>query len=184
MTSSNAVRVSAVGALVALIRVRSLSLVADMLALVQAIMRPLDPSVPSLREGCLQASTAALRELVKRYTMVAFHQPSQRLAVGTVAGVIIIYDLRTATKWRILQVWKDGSLLDNLPKWDNPCLGIVSTWPCFSPLHRGIHGQSPHLPFRRRGIYLLPFPSRSSSCGGGLQARMVSSGFSACKVRA
>jgi len=28
---------------------------------------------------------------------------TQRLAVGTVEGVVLIYDLRTATKWRILQ---------------------------------------------------------------------------------
>jgi WD40 repeat protein len=35
--------------------------------------------------------------------MAAFHQLTQRLAVGTSAGVVIIYDLRTATKWRILQ---------------------------------------------------------------------------------
>ena len=27
----------------------------------------------------------------------------QRLAVGTTDGVVLIYDLRTATKWRILQ---------------------------------------------------------------------------------
>jgi len=51
----------------------------------------------------LQASTLALRELVKRYAMAAFHQTTQRLAIGTVAGIVILYDLRTATKWRILQ---------------------------------------------------------------------------------
>jgi WD40 repeat protein len=51
----------------------------------------------------VQASTLALRELVKRYAMAAFHQTTQRLAIGTTAGIVIIYDLRTATKWRILQ---------------------------------------------------------------------------------
>lgn len=50
-----------------------------------------------------QASTLALRELVKRYNMAAFHQTTQRLAIGTMAGIVILYDLRTATKWRILQ---------------------------------------------------------------------------------
>ena len=34
--------------------------------------------------------------------MMSFHQGTQRLAVGTVEGVVLIYDLRTATKWRIL----------------------------------------------------------------------------------
>ena len=30
-------------------------------------------------------------------------QVTQRLAVGTIEGVVLVYDLRTATKWRILQ---------------------------------------------------------------------------------
>lgn len=34
--------------------------------------------------------------------MVSFHQQTQRYSVGTADAVIIIYDLRTATKWRIL----------------------------------------------------------------------------------
>ena len=41
---------------------------------------------------------------VRRYPMVHFNQPTQRLAVGTAEGVVLLYDLRTATKWRILQV--------------------------------------------------------------------------------
>ena len=75
----------------------------DQPVVVSAVLRPLDPSVPSLREGCLHASTSALRILVQRYAMMAFHQGTQRLAVGTVEGVVVLYDLRTATKWRILQ---------------------------------------------------------------------------------
>jgi len=35
--------------------------------------------------------------------MVTFHQQSQKFAVGTGDGLIVIYDLRTATKWRILE---------------------------------------------------------------------------------
>jgi len=35
--------------------------------------------------------------------MVSFHQNSQRLAIGTKDNLIIIYDLRTAAKWRILE---------------------------------------------------------------------------------
>merc|ERR1712176_1611086 len=35
--------------------------------------------------------------------MVAFQQHTQRFAVGSVDAIIIIYDLRTATKWRILE---------------------------------------------------------------------------------
>jgi WD40 repeat protein len=35
--------------------------------------------------------------------MVSFHQESQRYAVGTLSSVIVIFDLRTATKWRMLE---------------------------------------------------------------------------------
>ena len=92
-----------VSAIISLIKCRTLCLDAELPVVVQAVLRPLDPSVPSLREGCLAASTTALRELFRRYPQVAFHQLTQRLAVGTTEGVVIIYDLRTATKWRILQ---------------------------------------------------------------------------------
>ncbi|CAI5742565.1 unnamed protein product [Hyaloperonospora brassicae] len=34
--------------------------------------------------------------------MVDFHKETQRLALGTMEAVIVIYDLRTATKWRVL----------------------------------------------------------------------------------
>ena len=96
-------RVAAVTALISLVKARGVSLEEELPAVVEAVIKPLDPSVPSLREGCLSASTSALRELVKRYPMMAFNQGTQRLAVGTVDGVVLIYDLRTATKWRILQ---------------------------------------------------------------------------------
>lgn len=67
---------------------------------VTAVIRTLDPSEPDQRKGCLRASTRALHELVKQYPMVSFHQESQRYAVGTLSSVIVIFDLRTATKVR------------------------------------------------------------------------------------
>ena len=97
MGGSSAVRIAAVAAMISLVKARGTSLDADLPVVVNAVLRPLDPSVPQLREGCLAASTAALRELVKRYPMMSFHQGLQRLAVGTVEGVVVIYDLRTAT---------------------------------------------------------------------------------------
>lgn len=103
MGESSAARIAAVAAMIALVKARGTSLESDLPIVVQAVLRPLDPSVPLLREGCLAASTTALRELVKRYPMMSFHQGTQRLAVGTTEGVVVIYDLRTATKWRILQ---------------------------------------------------------------------------------
>ena len=47
--------------------------------------------------------------VVRVFPMVSFHQNSQRFAIGTKASFIIIYDLRTAAKWRILEGHK-GSI--------------------------------------------------------------------------
>merc|ERR1711969_534045 len=89
--------------LVALVKKHPAALLRHLPAVVEAVVRSLDPSEPALRKGCLRASTKALHEIVRRYPMVAFHQQTQRFAVGTVEAVIVIYDLRTATKWRILE---------------------------------------------------------------------------------
>ena len=90
-------------AMVSLVKKRPLSLSRHLSAVVEAVIKSLDPSKPLLRKACLQASTKALHELVKRFPVVAFHQRSQRFAVGTSGKLIIIYDLRTATKWRLLE---------------------------------------------------------------------------------
>merc|ERR1711969_190740 len=89
--------------LVALVKKHPAALLRHLPAVVEAVVRSLDPSEPALRKGCLRASTKALHEIVRRYPMVAFHQQTQRFAVGTLDAVIVIYDLRTATKWRILE---------------------------------------------------------------------------------
>lgn len=99
-------RSSALMAIVALVRKYPAALAKVLPSAVQIITRCLDPSEPALRKSLLHASTAALHVLVQRYPMVTFHQTSQRFAIGTGKAnqcVIIIYDLRTATKWRILE---------------------------------------------------------------------------------
>ena len=40
------------------------------------------------------------------YSNISFHGNSQRLAVGTPDGCVIIYDLKTATRWQVLEVQK------------------------------------------------------------------------------
>jgi WD40 repeat protein len=40
--------------------------------------------------------------------MVSFHQESQRLAVGTKDAAIVIYDLKTATRWHVLEGHKSA----------------------------------------------------------------------------
>jgi len=71
--------------------------------IVDYIMSLLNPGVPARREACLRACTLVLRQLCQNYGFVSFHQDSQKYAVGTQTGTVVVYDLRTATKWRILQ---------------------------------------------------------------------------------
>lgn len=72
--------------------------------IVEIVINALDPNAPDLRETCLAPAAAVLKVLVDNFPMVSFHKESQRLAVGTTKGVIIIYDLKTATRWHILEV--------------------------------------------------------------------------------
>lgn len=90
--------------------------------LAEAVVKSLDPTITSLRETVHEAATVILNELVRtcvffsllvshtlltylpcdRYPSIDFHTASQRLAVGTHEGAIIIYDLRTATRLSVL----------------------------------------------------------------------------------
>eukprot|EP01134_Creolimax_fragrantissima_P008500 CFRG8500T1 len=71
--------------------------------LVDLVVRSLDPHVPQLRDNCLEGSTKTLQEIVKRYMMVGFHAPSQKLAVGSSTGLIVLYDLKTARRWQDIE---------------------------------------------------------------------------------
>lgn len=71
-------------------------------AVVDTIMCCLDPTKLERRKRCLELSTRCLHNLVRRFPMIDFHKETQRLAIGTMEAVILIYDLRTATKWRVL----------------------------------------------------------------------------------
>jgi WD40 repeat protein len=74
--------------------------------IVEVLTRCLDPAEPSIRKALIKPCTAALHALTKCYPMISFHQESQLFAVGTDSSqksVVLIYDLRTATKWRILE---------------------------------------------------------------------------------
>lgn len=89
---------------------------------VEAVVKTLDPNVPHLRENMLPTATAVLHSLVKRYIyrdyqidreylfyhssypFVDFSNSAQKLAVGTLEGACVIYDLRTATRSVVLEV--------------------------------------------------------------------------------
>ncbi|KAF9028082.1 hypothetical protein BGZ52_000766 [Haplosporangium bisporale] len=71
--------------------------------LAEAIVKSLDPTIPNVRETILPVGTSVLLDLVQSFPQLDFHVGSQKLAVGTLEGAIVVYDLQTATRWQILE---------------------------------------------------------------------------------
>jgi len=86
----------------ALVRKHPASVIIFLPRLVETIVHSLDPNVPHLRDSCLKPATQLVQDMVRKYPLVAFHQTTQRLAVG--GGITIqIYDLISATRWHVLE---------------------------------------------------------------------------------
>ena len=97
-------------------------------------MKSLDPNLTSHRDAVLDAATEILGHVVKTfarlvlsprcssltdslpspfssmrsYPTIDFHMTSQRLAVGTGEGAIVMYDVKTATCLYVLECHKQG----------------------------------------------------------------------------
>ncbi|KAF9196064.1 hypothetical protein BGZ50_002321 [Haplosporangium sp. Z 11] len=71
--------------------------------LAEAIVKSLDPTTPQVREMLLPVATSVMVDLVQSFPQLDFHVGSQKLAVGTLEGAIVVYDLHTATRWQILE---------------------------------------------------------------------------------
>ncbi|KAJ2998744.1 hypothetical protein HDV02_004091 [Globomyces sp. JEL0801] len=82
---------------------KPLMLYNHLLPMIDSMVKMLDPNHPSLRESLQDIVTVNFAELVKVFPSVAFHSGSQRLAIATLDGNSVIYDLRTATKVTILE---------------------------------------------------------------------------------
>lgn len=70
--------------------------------LVEAVVKSLDPTHAGVRSSLAQSATLIIRELVHTYPMIAFHGGTQRLAVGTHDGPVVMYDLKSATRLFVL----------------------------------------------------------------------------------
>lgn len=71
--------------------------------MVDAIVRCLDPNIPAMRECLIHHVTTLFYDLVVTFPHVTFHSGYQRLAVGTVEGLVLIFDLKTATRYQVLE---------------------------------------------------------------------------------
>jgi len=86
-----------------LIRKRPLILQAHLPRLMEAVVKSLDPNTNHNRDAVLGAATEIIGFVVKTYPAVDFHMGSQRLAVGSSEGAVVMYDLKTATRLYVLE---------------------------------------------------------------------------------
>ncbi|CAG8449148.1 16598_t:CDS:10 [Acaulospora morrowiae] len=85
------------------IRKKPLIMYSNLSPLVESVVKSLDPNIPKMRDTVLQTTTSVLHDLVRTFPSISFHGGSQKLAVGTLEGASIVYDLRTATRCHILE---------------------------------------------------------------------------------
>ncbi|CDO72195.1 hypothetical protein BN946_scf184970.g47 [Trametes cinnabarina] len=86
-----------------LIRKKPLVLYSNLPRLVEAIVKSLDPNSSASRDAILDSATEILSHIVQTFPTVDFHMGSQRLAVGTSEGAVVMYDLKTATRLYVLE---------------------------------------------------------------------------------
>lgn len=71
--------------------------------LAEAVVKSLDPTRVTMRESIQQTATVILNELVKIFPDIDFAGKTQKLAVGTHEGAVIMYDIKTATRMYVLE---------------------------------------------------------------------------------
>eukprot|EP00759_Apiculatamorpha_spiralis_P048893 PhF_6_TR44144/c0_g1_i2/m.67506 len=67
--------------------------------LMAIITKVLHPHFPKYRDACMQVSSQFLKSVLAQYPSMSFHQQQQRLLGGDTNGQVLIYDMRTASKW-------------------------------------------------------------------------------------
>ena len=85
-----------------MIRQKPLALYPSLPRLVEAVVKSLDPTAGATRSAIAKSATLMINELVQTYPTIAFHGATQRLAVGTHEGPVVLYDLKTATRLYVL----------------------------------------------------------------------------------
>ncbi|KAN0063521.1 hypothetical protein ACQY0O_003968 [Thecaphora frezii] len=86
-----------------MVRKRPAVLYPSLPRLAEAVIKSLDPSHSHNRDYLLSSATLIISELVATYPSICFSEKSQRLAVGTMEGAVIVYDVKTATRLTVLE---------------------------------------------------------------------------------
>ena len=86
-----------------LLKRQSSSLLLILPLIVELLLRSLDPHDHTLRKGCLEVSQEVLQQMILKLPMSSFSPSKQRLAIGTMDCKVILYDLKTASRWKVLE---------------------------------------------------------------------------------
>ncbi|PPQ70616.1 hypothetical protein CVT25_011982 [Psilocybe cyanescens] len=86
-----------------LIRKRPYILQSNLPRLIEAVVKSLDPNSTSNRELVLDTATEIIGYVVKTFPSVDFHMATQRLAVGTNEGAVVMYDCKNAIRLYVLE---------------------------------------------------------------------------------
>ncbi|KAG8964046.1 hypothetical protein FRC05_004330 [Tulasnella sp. 425] len=86
-----------------IIKKKPLVLYPNLTRLVEAVIKSLDPNIASNREAVMDPAVEILGHVVRTFPTVDFHKATQRLALGTNEGAVIMYDLKTATRLYVLE---------------------------------------------------------------------------------
>jgi len=63
-------------------------------------MKCLNPNKPELRKFCQKLATATIHSMLKKFHYSAFHQNTQHIFLPNESNEIVIFDLRTALRWK------------------------------------------------------------------------------------
>ncbi|WFD27692.1 hypothetical protein MNAN1_002696 [Malassezia nana] len=85
-----------------LVRQKPLVLYPSLPRLVEAVVKSLNPALVTVRSSLTRSAAVMIKELVETYPSIAFHSSTQRLAVGTHDGPVVLYDLKSATRLYVL----------------------------------------------------------------------------------
>lgn len=83
-----------------LVKTHSVDLEEELSRVVDVVVRCFDPSTPQIRDACFKQAKQVLHEMCIAYESMGIFEA--RLAVGTVEGLINVYDLKSATRWQAI----------------------------------------------------------------------------------
>ncbi|KAG0149822.1 hypothetical protein CROQUDRAFT_653101, partial [Cronartium quercuum f. sp. fusiforme G11] len=95
-------RISSMKLIIFMVRKKPLVLYTSLPKLIEVIINTLNPINKEMRKLTQSSIQIVLKELIRTYKNISYNLLKQKLAIGTIEGTIILYDLKSCTKINIL----------------------------------------------------------------------------------